>query len=235
MLKFKKFEKFFKFFYKNSAGRNNTGTITVLSKGIKKKTPNIAALKPCLWDSKNHLIFSIFRNKKKLFTLNRHISGSITVHPYIDGTFIGQKVFTSNLPKNFWSNNLPGNVVLIRFLSKFSVFSNIFFGGIKKYALSNGTFCQLLDHFYDFNLVKITLPSKKIKIISGWNYVILGRNSQIDYNYSRFGKAGINFLFGKKPKVRGVARNPVDHPHGGRTKTNQPEVSIWGWVAKRNK
>ena len=40
---------------------------------------------------------------------------------------------------------------------------------------------------------------------------------------------------GFKPKVRGVARNPVDHPHGGRTKTNQPEVSIWGWVAKRNK
>jgi ribosomal protein L2 len=29
--------------------------------------------------------------------------------------------------------------------------------------------------------------------------------------------------------------NPVDHPHGGRTKTNQPEKSIWGWVAKRNK
>jgi len=49
------------------------------------------------------------------------------------------------------------------------------------------------------------------------------------------GKAGINFILGKKPKVRGVARNPVDHPHGGRTKTNQPEVSIWGWIAKKNK
>jgi ribosomal protein L2 len=28
--------------------------------------------------------------------------------------------------------------------------------------------------------------------------------------------------------------NPVDHPHGGRTKTNSPEVSLWGWVAKRS-
>jgi ribosomal protein L2 len=28
--------------------------------------------------------------------------------------------------------------------------------------------------------------------------------------------------------------NPVDHPHGGRTKTNSPEVSIWGWVAKKS-
>jgi ribosomal protein L2 len=27
--------------------------------------------------------------------------------------------------------------------------------------------------------------------------------------------------------------NPVDHPHGGRTKTSQPELSPWGWVAKR--
>jgi ribosomal protein L2 len=29
--------------------------------------------------------------------------------------------------------------------------------------------------------------------------------------------------------------NPVDHPHGGRTKTNQPEMSPWGWVTKLNK
>ena len=55
------------------------------------------------------------------------------------------------------------------------------------------------------------------------------------FKFSYFGKAGVNILKGKKPKVRGVARNPVDHPHGGRTKTNQPEVSIWGWIAKRNK
>ena len=101
--------------------------------------------------------------------------------------------------------------------------------------MSNGTFCQVLDLFLDFNLIKIILPSKKVKIISGWNFVILGKNSLGGYKYNRLGKAGVNFFFGKKSKVRGVARNPVDHPHGGRTKTNQPEVSIWGWVAKRGK
>jgi large subunit ribosomal protein L2 len=56
----------------------------------------------------------------------------------------------------------------------------------------------------------------------------LGRNSQTDSRFKVLGKAGTRLLIGKKPKVRGVARNPVDHPHGGRTKTNQPEVSIWG-------
>jgi large subunit ribosomal protein L2 len=35
--------------------------------------------------------------------------------------------------------------------------------------------------------------------------------------------------------VRGVAMNPVDHPHGGRTKTNSPEVTPWGKIAKFNK
>jgi large subunit ribosomal protein L2 len=58
--------------------------------------------------------------------------------------------------------------------------------------------------------------------------VILGRNTQTDKKFKVLGKAGTRILSGKKPKVRGVARNPVDHPHGGRTKTNQPEVSIWG-------
>ena len=71
--------------------------------------------------------------------------------------------------------------------------------------------------------------------MSGWSFVILGRNSNPDSRFNRIGKAGIMYNIGKKPKVRGVARNPVDHPHGGRTKTNQPEVSVWGWIAKRNK
>jgi len=83
-----------------------------------------------------------------------------------------------------------------------------------------------LDYFFDFNLTKFSLPSKNIKIISGWNFVYLGRNSQTSFRYTRFCKAGCLKYIGKKPKVRGVARNPVDHPHGGRTKTNQPEVSI---------
>jgi large subunit ribosomal protein L2 len=43
--------------------------------------------------------------------------------------------------------------------------------------------------------------------------------------YSRMSKAGDNLYRGFKPRVRGVAMNPVDHPNGGRTKTNQPEKS----------
>lgn len=234
-LKFKKFIKFFKFFNKNNAGRNNKGVITVFSKGCRNRQSSISFTKISLWDKSTAVVTAIFRSKKKLFFFKKHLTGSISVCPYIDGISIGQKLFLSNLPKNFWRNNLPGNIVLLKFLSKFTIFSNVCNYGVKRYALSNGTFCQLVDFYYDINIAKITLPSKVTKILSGWNFVILGRNSQVNFCYNRQGKAGVNSIKGRKSKVRGVARNPVDHPHGGRTKTNQPEVSIWGWVAKRNK
>lgn len=205
------------------------------SKGTKKKINTTSPIKPSLWDTRPSVFTTVIRNKKKLLSITKHITGSFSIKPFVSGMVVGQYVFSSNLPQNFWMNNLPGNLVVLKFLTNYSIFSNVFVGGLKKFALSNGTYCQILETFSDFNLIKIILPSKKIKIISGWNYVVLGKNAKEDYTHNRLGKAGINYLSGKKPKVRGVARNPVDHPHGGRTKTNQPEVSIWGWVAKRNK
>lgn len=209
--------------------------MTVFSKGVKKSTYIVPLTRPVLWDKFLSTTISIFRSKKKLITLNKHTTGSFSIKPLVLGVFIGQNTFSSNLPKKFWYNDLPGSLVSLKYLTKFSIFSNIYLNGFRKYSLSNGTYCQVLEFFYDFNLVKITLPSKQTKIISGWNFIMVGRNSQQDFKYNRLGKAGVNYLLGKKPKVRGVARNPVDHPHGGRTKTNQPEVSPWGWIAKRNK
>ena len=57
-------------------------------------------------------------------------------------------------------------------------------------------------------------------------FVCLGRNSNIMHKFTVFGKAGIRRNYGSRPIVRGVARNPVDHPNGGRTKTNKPEKSL---------
>ena len=81
----------------------------------------------------------------------------------------------------------------------------------------------------------MVLPSGTTKIISLFSLIKLGRCANIFNKKLVYGKAGYLSFRGKKPKNRGVARNPVDHPHGGRTKSNSPEVSPWGWVAKRNK
>jgi large subunit ribosomal protein L2 len=53
-----------------------------------------------------------------------------------------------------------------------------------------------------------------------------------DNKYWKSNKAGYFFKNGKKPRVRGVARNPVDHPHGGRTKTLAYPRTPWGKTTK---
>ena len=116
------------------------------------------------------------------------------------GNFLNQKTFASNLPQNFWISKLPGNLVLLKFLPKFSIFSNIFIKNFCKYALSNGTFCQILDIFYDYNLVKIVLPSKHTKLISGWSFVLMGRNAKQDYRFNVLSKAGVDFYLVKNQK-----------------------------------
>lgn len=178
---------------------------------------------------------NIIRNRKKLSVTIQYSTGSIVVNPHIHGTKIGQFISSSILPYKFWSSFKTNSVVLLRFLIKFAIVSNLVVVGSLKYATAAGTFCQVLESFIEYNLVKVTLPSKQVKVFSGWCFCILGRNSNTVNRFLRPGKAGVLRYFAKKPKVRGVARNPVDHPHGGRTKTNQPEVSIWGWIAKRNK
>ena len=71
----------------------------------------------------------------------------------------------------------------------------------------------------------LRLPSGKECKAPLTSFAVLGRNSNLRHKRELIGKAGANRLAGIRPTVRGVAMNPVDHPHGGRTKTVQPEVS----------
>ena len=119
------------------------------------------------------------------------------------------------------------SLILIKFLTIDTIFSNILIGNIKfaKYIKSPGTFTKIFQRFENLEYITFKLPTGSIKYLSFNNYVILGRNSNL-FNYKQFfTKAVFNRNLGKKPIVRGVAMNPVDHPHGGRTKTNKPEVS----------
>ncbi len=115
--------------------------------------------------------------------------------------------------------------MLLKFLKKYSIFFNFNNNNKVLYAKASGTFCQLIDILSDINMCKILLPSGIIKIVSLYSFVTVGRCSNIFNSTIIYGMAGYLKFKGKKPKNRGVARNPVDHPHGGRTKTNSPEVS----------
>jgi large subunit ribosomal protein L2 len=94
-----------------------------------------------------------------------------------------------------------------------------------KYSRSAGTFCKLISINYDKNCAKVLLPTNNLKIVSVYCLVSLGRASNIFYKNQFFSKAGFKRNLGIRPTVRGVSMNPVDHPHGGRTKSNSPEVT----------
>lgn len=114
------------------------------------------------------------------------------------------------------------------------VISNIFLNQWvqKPWAKSAGGCCKVLYKTFCNNFLVITLPSGLKKRISVKFFCILGKLSNIYHKKEIIGSAGLNSCLGYRPSVRGIAMNPVDHPHGGRTNTVKPEVSPWGWVTK---
>lgn len=95
-----------------------------------------------------------------------------------------------------------------------------------QYVLSAGTFCLLL--YKSVSLCKLRLPSNQIITLSSNCFSTLGIISNVYNRFINIGKAGRNRLLGLKPKVRGIAMNPVDHPHGGRSNGGCCWVTPWG-------
>ena len=113
----------------------------------------------------------------------------------------------------------------MRYLKKYSIFFDLSKGNKCTYSKSSGVFCQLKVTNLELNLCKVILPSGNLKFFSLDSFVKTGRCSNMFNKKIVLGKAGFLKFFGKKSKTRGVAKNPVDHPNGGRTKTNSPELS----------
>lgn len=98
------------------------------------------------------------------------------------------------------------------------------------YAKSAGTFCQIVQKYKNF--IKLKLPSGKIIESKVNSLATLGSISNKNHSLCILGKAGKSRYNNKRPTVRGVAMNPVDHPHGGRTNGGRPSVSPWGKLTK---
>ncbi len=97
---------------------------------------------------------------------------------------------------------------------------------------SAGTGIQLMAKEGKMALLK--LPSGELRMVQGSCRATIGEVGNADHSNISIGKAGRNRWLGRRPKVRGIAMNPVDHPHGGgegRAKGNHPQ-SPWGMPTK---
>ena len=103
-------------------------------------------------------------------------------------------------------------------------------------ARSAGTYAQIVgrDHGY----VILRLNSGEQRLVSGQCFATIGAVSNPDHMNISLGKAGRNRWLGFRPHNRGVAMNPVDHPHGGgegRTSGGRHPVTPWGKPTKGKK
>jgi large subunit ribosomal protein L2 len=100
-------------------------------------------------------------------------------------------------------------------------------------ARAAGTSVQLLAR--EGNYAQLRLRSGEIRKVLIECRATIGEVGNEENNLRQFGKAGAMRWRGVRPTVRGVAMNPIDHPHGGgegRTGTKRDPVSPWGTLAK---
>jgi large subunit ribosomal protein L2 len=100
-------------------------------------------------------------------------------------------------------------------------------------ARSAGTAAQLLAK--EGGYAQLKMPSGETRMVHLDCYATIGQVGNLDHENISIGKAGRTRWLGKRPTVRGVAMNPIDHPHGGgegKTSGGRNPVSPWGLPTK---
>lgn len=129
----------------------------------------------------------------------------------------------------------PGNALPLKAIPLGTIIHNVELkiGKGAQLARSAGTFAQLMAKEGRYSQVK--LPSGEVRMVLQDCYATIGQVGNLDHEKVNIGKAGRSRWLGKRPKVRGVAMNPVDHPHGGgegRTSGGRHPVTPWGIPTK---
>ncbi|MBC6402882.1 MAG: 50S ribosomal protein L2 [Hyphomonadaceae bacterium] len=129
----------------------------------------------------------------------------------------------------------PGNAIPLRIMPVGTVIHNIEMkpGKGGQIARSAGAYAQLVGR--DGGYAQIRLKSGETRQVHQTCLATVGAVSNPDHMNINLGKAGHKRWLGKRPQVRGVAMNPVDHPHGGgegRTSGGRHPVTPWGKPTK---
>jgi large subunit ribosomal protein L2 len=132
----------------------------------------------------------------------------------------------------------PGNAMPMRNIPVGTIIHNVEMkpGKGGQLARAAGTFVQLVGRDAGYALLR--LASGEVRMVRSECMASIGAVSNPDQQNVVIGKAGRNRWLGKMPSVRGVAMNPIDHPHGGgegRTSGGRHPVTPWGKSTKGKK
>ena len=129
----------------------------------------------------------------------------------------------------------PGNAMPMQNIPVGTIVHNVEMKAGKggQMARAAGTYAQIIGK--DQGYTQLRLISGELRMVRAECMATIGAVSNPDQQNMKLGKAGRKRWLGKRPSVRGVAMNPVDHPHGGgegRTSGGRHPVSPWGKPTK---
>jgi large subunit ribosomal protein L2 len=132
----------------------------------------------------------------------------------------------------------PGNAMPLRGMPIGTIIHNVEMKPAKggQIARSAGAYAQLVGR--DAGYAQIRLNSGELRMVPDGCMATVGAVSNPDHMNENLGKAGRSRHKGRRPHVRGVAMNPIDHPHGGgegRTSGGRHPVTPWGKPTKGRK
>ena len=217
---------------RKKGGRNNTGRITVRRRGGGHKRR-----------------YRIIDYKRDKFGINGKVatieydpnrSAYISLIHYDDGE---KRYILSPLDISVGTNIVSGDKVPLK-IGNALLLSNIptglFVHNVElipgkggQMVRTAGAYAQVMAHDNGYTTLK--LPSGEVRLVSDQCMATIGQVGNRAFEQIVSGKAGRSRWLGRRPKVRGVVMNPVDHPHGGgegKTSGGRHPVSPWGKPTK---
>ncbi|HVR66889.1 MAG TPA: 50S ribosomal protein L2 [Verrucomicrobiae bacterium] len=217
---------------RRSGGRNNHGHLTSFRKGGgHKQRYRIVDFKRRKFDvpaTVERLEYD--PNRTAFIALIRYEDGELSYILAPQRLRVGDKVISGER-----SDIKPGNALPLKNIPVGTIIHNVEMkpeaGG--KLARAAGTFVQLVGRDTDYALLR--LGSGEVRRVHLECLATIGAVSNPDQQNIVIGKAGRSRWLGIRPVTRGIAMNPVDHPHGGRTNGGMHWVTPWGVSTKGKK
>jgi large subunit ribosomal protein L2 len=220
---------------KKTGGRNNNGRITSRHRGgghkrryrivdFKRRKVGVPATVAAVeYDP----------NRGARLALLHYADGEKAYILWPEGLSVGDQVISS---RN--ADIKPGNSMPLDSIPTGTMIHNVELRPRKGGQLARGAGCGAQLMAKEGKYVLLRLPSGELRKVLGTCRATVGQVGNGDRQNINDGKAGKSRWLGKRPKVRGVAMNPVDHPHGGgegRTSGGRHPVTPWGVPTKGKK
>ena len=197
---------------KKSGGRNNSGKMTTRYRGgghkRRYRVIDFKRQKHDMWAEVKTVEYD--PNRSARISLLQYEDGTKTYIVTPRGLKVGDKVMSGPNAAPEVGNALPLSKIPVG-----TIIHNIELrpGAGASMVRSAGNYAQVLGRSGKY--VSVKLPSGETRLVLGTCLATIGTVSNTDHMNERLGKAGRKRWLGRRPRTRGVAMNPVDHPMGG--------------------